>query len=108
MVQPKIEFAERPNGIVLPVRAQPGARRAGIVGVHQGALKVAVTTRPERGKANKAIVDRVCAELRLKPSQVRLVSGETSPMKRLLVSGIALAELERRVAMALPEEVGGE
>ncbi len=39
------------------MRAHAGARQNGIVGEHNGMLRVAVTAAPEKGKANKAIVD---------------------------------------------------
>ena len=37
-----IDVREHPDGCVLAVRAQPGARKAGVLGVQAGALKVAV------------------------------------------------------------------
>jgi uncharacterized protein YggU (UPF0235/DUF167 family) len=40
------------EGLVLPVRAQPGARKAGVLGEHGDALKIAVTVPPEEGRAN--------------------------------------------------------
>jgi uncharacterized protein YggU (UPF0235/DUF167 family) len=49
-----IELGEHPAGVILPVRAQPGASRAGIRGEHAGALKVSVTQVAEKGKANQS------------------------------------------------------
>ena len=40
------------EGLILPVRARPGARRSGVVGEQGGALKVAVTAPPQDGRAN--------------------------------------------------------
>lgn len=37
-----IALADHADGVVLPVRAQPGARRSGVQGEQAGALKVAV------------------------------------------------------------------
>lgn len=89
------------DGWVLPVRAQPGARRNGVVGEQGGALKVAVTAAPEQGKANKAILEALREALDLKRSQLELLSGETSRDKRFLVRGLSQAELETRIANAL-------
>lgn len=83
-----IEIKDHTDGCILRVRAQPGARRAGIVGEQAGALKIAVTAAPERGKANEALIEVLCEELGLKKSQVQLLSGETSRDKRLLLLGI--------------------
>lgn len=83
-----IDIKDHANGCIVRVRAQPGARRAGIVGEQAGALKIAVTAAPERGKANQALIEVLCDELGLKRSQVQLLSGETSRDKRLLLVGM--------------------
>jgi uncharacterized protein len=80
-----IQIDSHPDGVVLAVRAQPRARAARIVGEHAGALKVAVTDPPEKGKANEAIIELLAAHLGLKQSQVRLMSGATSRNKRFLL-----------------------
>jgi uncharacterized protein YggU (UPF0235/DUF167 family) len=61
-----IKFGDHAEGCVLPVRAQPGARKAGVLGEQAGALKVAVTAPPEDGRANRALVE-VLAEARAGP-----------------------------------------
>jgi uncharacterized protein (TIGR00251 family) len=78
------------------VRAQPGARKSGIIGEHAGALKVAVTAPPEDGRANKALIEILSKALDVKRSQIELVSGRTSREKRYLIRGVdptALASL---------------
>ena len=96
-----IELTPHAEGVVLPVRAQPGARRSGIQGQQAGMLKVAVTAAPEKGKANKAIIEVLSRELALRKSQLELLSGETSPQKRFLVRGVSLAELAGTIAAIL-------
>lgn len=96
-----IALEVRPDGIVLPVKAQPGARRSGLAGVHAGALKVQVTQAPERGKATDAVLEIVAEALQLKRSQVTLLAGATSPQKRLLIVGISHDELANRLRIAL-------
>jgi uncharacterized protein len=88
-----------PEGTILPVRAQPGARRNEIRGEQDGALKVCVTQSPEKGKANKAVVELLSKSLGLKKSQIELIAGETSHQKRFLVRGITADELARRITM---------
>lgn len=93
-----IDLEQRPDGVVLPVRAQPGARKSEIRGVQDGALKVAVTQVAEKGKANKALLALLAKSLGLKKSQLQLIAGATSPQKRVLVTGIPLEDLRRRIA----------
>ena len=88
---------------MLPVKAQPGARRNGIVGEHAGSLKVAVTQAPEKGKANEAIIEVLADQLELKRNQFQLVSGVTSPQKRFLVRGVSLDDLRQRIERLLDE-----
>jgi uncharacterized protein YggU (UPF0235/DUF167 family) len=56
IINPMLSIEPHPEGAILPVRAQPGARRKEIRGEQDGALKVCVTQSPEKGKANKALV----------------------------------------------------
>ncbi len=96
-----ITIAEHAEGCVLPVRAQPGARKAGVVGEYAGALKVAVTAPPQDGRANKALIEVLCEVLGLKRSQVELLSGEGSRDKRFLIRRVTKAELQTRLHRCL-------
>src|SRR5213592_2060165 len=96
-----ITITDHADGCVLPVRAQPGARRAGVQGERNGALKIAVTAPPEDGRANAALVEVLREALGLKRSQVELLSGQTARDKRFLIRGLARGELEARLAELL-------
>jgi uncharacterized protein len=98
-----IAVTEHAEGLVLPVRAQPGARRNGVQGEQAGALKVAVSAPPQDGRANEALAEVLRAALGLKRSQLELAAGATSRDKRFLVRGVGRAELERRLAALLGE-----
>jgi hypothetical protein len=98
-----IAVNDHAEGCVLPVRAQPGARRSGVQGEQAGALKVAVTAPPEDGRANRALIEELCKALSVKRSQVELIGGQTSRDKRFLIRGLTSAELEKRLrALLLP------
>ena len=90
-----------PDGCILPIKAQPGARKNGVTGEHNGMLKLAVTAPPERGKANKALVELLAKLLAVKKAQITLVGGETCHEKRFLVRGLGIDELQERVASLL-------
>jgi uncharacterized protein (TIGR00251 family) len=99
-----IELADHPEGIVVPVRAQPGAANSGIRGEQNGMLKVSVTQAAEKGKANKALVEALAKGLGLKRSQIELVAGPTQSQKKFLVRGVTRAELAERIGAVLREE----
>lgn len=92
-----IALEPHPEGVVLPVKAQPGARKSEIKGEHGGALKIAVTQVAERGQANKALVELLSKRLRIAKSRIELLAGETSSQKRLLLRGISVDELRRKL-----------
>jgi uncharacterized protein (TIGR00251 family) len=92
-----IAITDHAEGLILPVRAQPGARKAGVLGEQGGALKVAVTAPPEDGRANKALVEALRDLLKLKRSEVELLSGATSREKRFLIRGLSAEELRERL-----------
>jgi uncharacterized protein (TIGR00251 family) len=95
-----IALETRAEGVVLPVRAQPGAGRNALLGEHHGALKVAVTQAPEKGKANKALLAVLSKSLALRKSQIHLIAGETNPHKKFLVAGVTEAELRAKIDAA--------
>lgn len=95
-----IKLERHYQGTILPVRAQPGARRNELRGEQEGQLKVCVTQVAEKGKANKAVVELLCKRLKLRKSQIDLLSGETSTQKRFLVRDVSIADLEARIEAA--------
>jgi uncharacterized protein (TIGR00251 family) len=88
------------GGCTLPVRVHPGARRNAIDGVHDGALKVSLTTPPTDGRANQALIAFLAGELRIPRARVTLLTGATSRSKSLRIAGLTAAEL--RAALAPP------
>jgi uncharacterized protein (TIGR00251 family) len=89
-----VELVEHPRGVIVPVRAHAASRKNAILGERDGMLRVAVTAAPEKGKANKAIVDVLSEALGMPKSSIELVSGETSPQKRFLVVGTDLQAIQ--------------
>ena len=98
-----IEIIQKDQGIILPVRAQPGAKRNCMVGEHGGALKVAVQAPPEDGKANDAILDLLRRSFGISKQQIELVSGHTSRDKRFLLTGITLEQLQAKITALLSD-----
>ena len=96
-----IELTDHPEGVQLPVRAQPGASKAGLRGEQSGALKVAVTKIAEKGRANQALIETLAECLELKRSQIELLAGETQRDKRFLIRGVTRDDLAARIAAAL-------
>ena len=73
--------------MLLLLKVIPKASRDRVAGWVGDRLKVQVTAAPERGKANDAAVEVLAAALGLPRSRVRIVSGETSPLKTVEIDG---------------------
>jgi uncharacterized protein (TIGR00251 family) len=83
-----LALRSHPEGTILPVRVTPKSSRTGILGVREGALRLAVAAPPEKGKANQAVIKLLAARLAIPRSRFILLAGETSRAKRILVSGV--------------------
>ena len=88
-----IKLEPHSYGVILPVRAHAGARQNAILGEREGALRVAVTAAPEKGKANSAIIALLSKALGVSKSSVELIAGDTSPQKRFLIRGATVQSL---------------
>jgi uncharacterized protein (TIGR00251 family) len=84
-----LEITSISGGVRLRLRVAPKAARARIMGEHGGALKLAVTEAPERGKANAAVIELLARELRVSKREIAIVSGETAQDKVVEISGVS-------------------
>ena len=89
-----LDLRIRDNATIVRVRVQPKASRAAVLGEHGGALKVAVTAAPEKGKANKAVVELLAKGLHVPKSYIELVAGTTSRDKTFAVRGTSREAIE--------------
>ena len=92
-----IAIESHDEGVILPVRAQPGSRKSELRGEQDGALKIAVTQIAEKRKANKALVACLSKQLGLRKSQIEIISGETSPQKKFLVRDVTIEQLRAAI-----------
>jgi uncharacterized protein YggU (UPF0235/DUF167 family) len=92
-----LELAEVEGGVRLRLRVKAGGRSNALLGIHAGALKLTVTTAPEKGKANKAVLALLADRLDVPTSSLELVTGATSPDKTVLVP-LNAATVRRRLS----------
>ena len=84
----------------LRLRVLPGAGRTGIVGRHGDAWKLRVTSPPERGRANAAVLRLLADALGVPERSLVLVSGHASREKIVELHGLDGHEAERRLEEA--------
>ena len=84
------------SSALIEVRVQPNAGRNRIT-VVDGRIKVYVTAAPEKGKANKAVVEVLARQLGVPKRTVSIKSGEHSRTKLLEVEGLDPSEIGPRL-----------
>ncbi len=93
-------YAITPSGLSLALRVSPKAKRNRIEGLAAeadggSALKVAVTTAPEAGKANAAVIALLAKEWRIAKSAFTVTRGAANRRKTLAIEGDGAALKER-------------
>jgi hypothetical protein len=92
-----LNLTENREGCCVLLKVRAGARRNAIAGPHGEALKIAVTAAPERGRANRAVLELLAEALGLPVGRLRILRGETSADKAVLVEGLGSEDLRRRL-----------
>jgi uncharacterized protein (TIGR00251 family) len=86
-------------GVELAVKLQPRASRNEIGEALGNELRIKVTAPPVDSAANEALVRLLAEKLGCARGAVLLLRGQTSRHKTVLVTGVAEAEITRRLAV---------
>ncbi|MHC4085412.1 MAG: DUF167 domain-containing protein [Planctomycetota bacterium] len=81
------------GGVVFAVKAVPGSSRTAVCGLLDEMVKIKVSAAPEKGKANKCLLDFLAKQLGVKKNAVKIVSGKSNPVKGVQVLGISVEQL---------------
>jgi hypothetical protein len=85
----------------LSLRVQPRASRDEIVGWQDATLRLRVTAPPVAGAANAAVTRLLAKALGVSLSSINVVSGFQGRTKTVEITGLAQAEIRRRLALIL-------
>ena len=89
------------EGTLLKVHVVPGAKKTRITGEAEGSIRVRVQAPPVEGKANEELLGLLAREFGLKKGGVRLVRGEKSRSKTVLLAGVSLPRARALLSEAL-------
>ena len=87
------------NGVVFRAKIVPGSSRTSFCGLFDGMLKIKIAAPPEKGKANKCLVDFLAKILAVKKNAIAIISGQTSPVKQLKIVGISARQLAEKLGI---------
>jgi uncharacterized protein (TIGR00251 family) len=84
----------------IELTVSPGAARTELVGRHGAGWRARVAAPPERGRANRALVELLADALGVPRDRVSVVAGRTGRRKVVEVEGLDAAEIDRRLEAA--------
>jgi hypothetical protein len=100
-------FQPTGQGYLLRLTVVPGAQRTQVVGLYGDRLKVRLAAPPEKGSANRELIDFLARSLNLPKSSFKLTAGAQSRSKVVAVSDLSpdLSDRLRRLAPSPKESV---
>jgi uncharacterized protein (TIGR00251 family) len=81
----------------IELTVSPGAARSELVGRHGDGWRARVAAPPERGRANRALVELLAEALGVPRARISVVAGQTARRKVVEVDGLDEAEIDRRL-----------
>ena len=97
MANPTIREVD--GGVVFSVKIVPGSSKTSVCGLLDGMVKIKISAPPEKGKANQSLVKYLAKKLGVKRKDVHIISGQTSPVKSVEISGISAEMLVIRLGL---------
>ena len=70
---------------IVSVKVQPRSKAPGVEKLADGSFRIRVLAAPDRGRANREVIDRLAEFLDVPPSRLKIVRGEASSNKRVSV-----------------------
>jgi uncharacterized protein (TIGR00251 family) len=89
----ELQIQEQDGAVTFEVRVAPRASRNRVIGVQDGALKVALTAPPVDGAANEALTKLIAKALGVAKSDVEILRGDRARVKLLRVHGVRAADV---------------
>jgi uncharacterized protein (TIGR00251 family) len=85
--------------VELRVRVIPRASKSGIAGTRDGALLVRLNSPPVEGAANSELIQLISDALGVPKRSIAIVSGQRSRLKRIVVHGVTMDDVNAKFKM---------
>ena len=87
----------------LEITVSPGAAKTELVGRHGAGWRARIAAPPERGRANRELVELLAGVLDVERGRIAVVAGQTGRRKLVEIAGLDEAELARRLDAAVSD-----
>ncbi len=93
-----LTIQETDESVVFVVKVVPGSSGpTRICGLLDNMLKIKVSAAPQKQKANQCLLKFLAKQLGVKKKAVSIISGQTSPVKHVQVSGVSVDTLLKKL-----------
>ena len=82
------------DSFIIALHCQPGAKKTEVQGEHDGRLKLRLAAPPVEGKANEALIQWLSKKLEIRRTNIELLAGDLSRLKRVRVQGLTADQLK--------------
>jgi len=88
-----INYRDVSDGCLFPVWVQPRSSKNQIVGEHEGALKIKLTSPPVEGEANQELCQYLARRLKIAKTRIKIEQGQANRHKLLHISSMSGQEV---------------
>ena len=92
-----MNISEKDGAVSFDVRVVPLSSRSEIVGRHDDALKIRLTSPPVDGAANAELIKLLVRYFAVAKSDVEIINGETSKNKRIKIKNLSKSKFEELI-----------
>ena len=94
---PPIPVTEKDGALRFEVHAKPKAKKTAVLRARAEAVEIAIAAPPVDGAANEELVRFLSKLLEVPKKSVKIVRGETSPLKLVAITGVDAKALLARL-----------
>lgn len=88
-----VKITQNEGGVTVTFKIVPGSSKTAVCGSYGEMVKVKVAAAPEKGKANKCLINFLSKKLRINKNDVTIISGETGPIKQVKFSNLSVEKI---------------
>ena len=89
------------EGTVISIKLVPNSSYNKIVDYTEEFIRIKISAPPIENKANKELISFVSEILKINKSKIKIISGEKSKLKKLLITDTDLTEVTQKIMFML-------
>jgi uncharacterized protein (TIGR00251 family) len=82
----------------ISVKVQPNSGRNEIAGVSGGTWRIKIAAQPDKGKANKELIEYLSLVLETGKANIEILIGQNSHHKIISIDGLTLEEIKSKLS----------